>query len=292
MWSKILAAGKKFIGAKAIQKGTEAAESSGILSKIGQIPMLIGCTGVSALTLLLITPLIIFVGSFGTIFLMQGVDPNFASASTGVDLNYDFEDLYSKSVEASISPNSPVTDLAKTEYKDVEGFNEHIKECVEKAGYGTRSAVVAAGKCLVSDYIESTGYRLRYSMDARGSSEMEGILDDTYFDCSSFAWWALYNGGFKLPCYNTTPYQVAWAQDYGIATKNYREAEAGDYLIYDHGGGAFGHARLIIGTYDDGVYIAEFSDGGQISKTPFDYIDGAYYLVQMEKYYSDSSNLR
>ena len=211
-----------------------------------------------------------------------------------VDLNYDYEKMYSASEKASVSPNSPATDLAKTQYKNVDGFNKHIKDCVQQAGYGTRAGVVAAAKCLISDYIESTGHRMRYSMPQRGNSSTEGISDDTYFDCSSFGWWALYNGGFKLPSPDTTPYQLGWAQGQGIARKNYRGGQPGDYLIYDEGGGAFGHNRLIIGTHDNGYYIAEFtgSGGGQITKTSYDGIEGKYYLIDMKSYYENKKNVR
>lgn len=273
-------------------QSSSSTENGGL--RLSPLIFSMGFMGVFVLLLILMIPLLI-VSSLGTTFELQAVDSAYADEwknGSGVDLNYDFEALYEASVNAPISPNSPATDLASTEYGNVSGFNDHIKDCVEEAGYGTRAGVVAAGKCLISDYTEATGYRLRYSMPNRGSSEMEGIRDDTYFDCSSFAWWALYNGGFNIPCYNTTPNQVSWALDYGIATKEYTEAQAGDFLIYDQGGGANGHARLIIGTYDDGVYIAEFSSGGQISKTAFSDIPDKYYLVQMEKYYSDTSNVR
>lgn len=107
MWGKILLAGKKFIGAKAkeaaLKKGTEVAEESSILSKIGQIPMLIGCTGISALALLLITPLIIFVGSFGSISLMQGVDPFFTNTA------------YANEGAASSGAASSVVDCARNQ---------------------------------------------------------------------------------------------------------------------------------------------------------------------------------
>ena len=90
MWGKILAAGKKFVAAKAkeqaIKKGAEAVEEEGLfatIAKIGQVPMMIGCAGIIAIALLLIAPILIIIPSFGTISIMQGVDPFFAHASTG-----------------------------------------------------------------------------------------------------------------------------------------------------------------------------------------------------------------
>lgn len=298
MWGKVLAVGKKFVADRAKKKAVDKASEAGgfdLASLMIKLPFIIGTCFVVAFFIIIIAPLVIIPAQFGNFHLLQSVDPAYASQiKTSVDLNYDYEAMLAASESAPISPNSPATDLASTEYKNVDGFNQHIKDCVETAGYGTRAGVVAAGKCLVSDYIDATGYRLRYSQSSRLDSHTEGITDDTYMDCSSFAWWALYNGGFKIPeesCCYTVP-QLAWGLKTGIATQEYTDGQPGDFLIYDHGGGNYGHARLIIGTYDDGYYIAEFSDGGQISKTPFSGIPSDYYLFHMDSYYSDSNNVR
>ena len=304
MWGKILAVGKKFVETKvkqkALEKGTEAAQDSGLLSRIEQIPMLIGCTGISGLALLLITPFIIFVGSFGTIFIMQGVDPYFASASTnvGVDLNYDFEEYFALSEEAFETPNNPSVDLSGTEFSDIDGFNQHIKDMVESAGYGTREAVVAAGVALIGDYIKTTGKRIRYNQLAgdygipygRQASDVEGIITDNfYLDCSSFAWWALYNGGFNMPSYPQTESQSSWSNSSGYSrTPGEGVGQGGDFLV------TYGHIILVIGNYDGGYYCAEengWGIGGRITKHSYESL-GGYTLIDMTDYYNDSSNVR
>ena len=209
----------------------------------------------------------------------------------GTEGDYDLEAYYEASQAATESTAQPSLDLqnAKT-YKTVAEFNQHIKDNVSSAGYGTREGVVAAGISLVGDYIMETGKRLRYDQVRRQNPETEGIGQlDFYMDCSSFAWWALYNGGFKLPCSATSTEQLSWAQSNGLAeTPGTGVGKAGDFLISN------GHAALIIGTYDDGYYIAEFSNwgtGAPISKYSYD-STARYKVINMDSYYSDTNNVR
>ena len=205
--------------------------------------------------------------------------------------DYDLEAYYQASQEASVSSGGPAADLANSaNFKTIAEFNQHIKDSVNSAGYGTRAGVVAAGISLVGDYIMETGKRHRYSQGNRQDPETEGIgTDNFYMDCSSFAWWALYNGGFKLPCYAQTGEQKSWAQSNGMAeTPGSGVGQAGDFLVSDS------HIVLILGTYDDGYYVAHFSgtaDGAKISKFSYSYVSG-YTLINMDSYYNNSSNVR
>lgn len=203
--------------------------------------------------------------------------------------NYDFEAYYIASEAASQSSNNPATDLASTDYGSVEGFNQHIKDNVNAAGYGTREAVVAAGVSLVGDYILSTGKRLRYSQPLRQGQDTEGIVNQNfYLDCSSFAWWAVYNAGFKTPCYPQTGVMRSWASQNGYLQSGVNGGQGGDFLL------SSGHIVLILGTYDGGYYCAEFSgstSGAKISKRSYNGLSG-YQLIDMTDYYSNSSNLR
>lgn len=205
--------------------------------------------------------------------------------------DYDLEAYYQASQAASESSSSPSSDLKiSTNYKTIDEFNQHIKDNVDSAGYGTRAGVVAAGISLVGDYIMETGKRLRYSQGGRQNPETEGIgTDDFFMDCSSFAWWALYNGGFKLPSSAQTGQQKSWAESNNLLeTPGSGVGQAGDFLISD------GHIALILGTYGEGYYVAEFSDvgiGAPISK--YDYSSlSSYMVINMDSYYSDTSNVR
>ena len=163
--------------------------------------------------------------------------------------------------------------------------------------------MVAAGLTLISGYNFATGKRLRYSQPLRqvnittNSVDQEGIVNEKfYLDCSSFAWWALYNGGFKIPVDSSnklytayTGNQEAWARNTGNL-KSYENGQPGDFLINS------GHIVLIVGNYDGGYYCAEFSSpssGAQITKRSFSDLNNlGYSLMDMESYYSDSNNVR
>lgn len=249
-------------------------------------------------------------------------DPDFKEKSQSIsankynvpDFNYakidqnTLETLYEVSQNAQLTTQTPALDLGATSFQNVANFNQYIKDNVNAAGYGTREGVVAAGLSLISGYNFATGKRLRYSQPGRqvnhdtNSIDAEGIVNENfYLDCSSFAWWALYTGGFNIPklsngaiCPANTGFQLNWASDAGYS-KTIENGKPGDFLVY-HKGGSEGHIVMIIGSYDEGYYCAEFSNpdvGGQISKKTFSELKNSnYYLMDMEKYYNDSNNVR
>ena len=224
--------------------------------------------------------------------------------------NESLENMYAMSQMAEQSTNKPAIDLKDTQFTNVENFNQYIKSNVENAGYGTRAGVVAAALSLVGGYTFATGKRLRYQQTAsiypeipydRQAPNVEGIVNDEfYLDCSSFAWWAVYNGGYQIPTNTTgedvianTWFQQNWAENtnaIGILT----EGKPGDFLVYNKG--SQGHIVIIIGQYDYGYYVVEFSsweEGAQINKRDFNSLaNNGYELINMDQYYNDSSNVR
>lgn len=209
----------------------------------------------------------------------------------GIYTTEQLEEYVQLSNAASVTRNHASVDLASSEYGSIEAFNQHIKDNVNNAGYGTRQAVVAAGVSFVGDYIRSTGKRIRYDQRNRQQPSNEGIVNDNlYLDCSGFAWWSLYNAGFKLPCFAQTDYMYFWARGAGYVS-DIRSGQAGDYLLTK----GKGHIMLIIGTYEDGYYVAHaagWSVGVKIDKIPYSYLSGDYVVVNMEDYYNNSDNLR
>lgn len=224
--------------------------------------------------------------------------------------NESLENMYTMSQAAVQSTNKPAIDLQDTQFKTVENFNQYIKDNVKNAGYGTRAGVVAAGLSLVGGYTFATGKRLRYQQAAsvypeipydRQASNVEGIVNDEfYLDCSSFVWWAVYNGGYQIPTNNTgedvianTWFQQNWAEN-NNAIGSLTEGKPGDFLVYNKGNQ--GHIVMIIGKYDAGYYVVEFSsweEGAQINKRDFTSLENSgYELINMDQYYDNSTNVR
>ena len=215
-------------------------------------------------------------------------------------------DMYKISSSATVSVNTPGEDLKTSGFESVDNFNKFIKQNVEIAGYGSRAGVVAAALSLVYGYSESTGKRLRYSMDYRQVNtnnvvDQEGIVnEDFYLDCSSFAMWALYNGGYNNPLQSNgqavtayTGSQITWASQAGMLTQ-IENGKPGDFLIRHQG--TQGHIVMIIGQYNDGYYCVEFSSpekGGLITQRTYDDLHASNYnRIDMESYYNNPSNVR
>lgn len=248
-------------------------------------------------------------------------NPNFRAESVSISaqkynapqFNYEnldsnvLEILYETSNNATVSNNNPAVDLGATSFQNVENFNQYIKDNVNAAGYGTRAGVVAAGLSLISGYNFATGKRLRYSQPLRqvnketNTIDSEGIVkNDFYLDCSSFAWWTLYTGGFKIPFFSSgittrayTGDQINWAKETGLL-KPIEEGKAGDFLVHHNSKGE--HIILVLGNYDGGYYCAEFSSpssGAIISKRSYQLLKNEQYsLMDMSQYYGDSDNVR
>ena len=217
----------------------------------------------------------------------------------------DLENMYNLFNESPVSSNTPAADLASTNVQTVENFNQIIKNNVNAAGYGSREGVVAAALSLVVGYPSITGRRLRYSMNYRQVNaanfvDQEGIVnEDFYLDCSSFAMWALYNGGYSPPLLNGQPVsaytgsQITWASQSGMLTE-IENGKPGDFLIRHQGEN--GHIVMIIGQYNDGYYCVEFSspeNGGLVTKRTYEDLHSSNYSrIDMESYYSNQSNVR
>ncbi len=209
----------------------------------------------------------------------------------GIYTTEQLEEYVQLSDAAPVTNNWANADLSSTEYGSIEGLSQHIKDSVNNAGYGTRESVVAAGVSLIGDYIRATGKRARYDQAQRHPWEVEGIIrDNLYFDCSSFAWWALYNGGFKVPTHAYTGDQRSWANSNGyLKTPGPGVGQGGDFLI------SGGHIILIIGNYDGGYYVAHASswtNGLKINKLDYNSARASYDVIDMTEYYNNSSNVR
>lgn len=86
-----------------------------------------------------------------------------------------------------------------------------------------------------------------YWMDHRYQETINGI---TYYDCSSFIWYALVQGGlFALPspAFTTVDmHSVLLAAGFNIIVPDASTLSmAGDILWYDHGGGVNGHTEMV-----------------------------------------------
>ncbi len=285
--------------AKQVKDAVKSEDGSATASTVGLIGAGCGCAPLGCLIFFLMIFIVGFSNIFGAIQFVQSLVGEFVDGITStignLVLNDDtLKNYYDKTEKAPITSNNPSVDLKSTEYKTVENFNEHIKQNVQNAGYGTRAGVVAAGVSLISDYISATGKRLRYSQGSRQEQAVDGIVNENfYLDCSSFAWWALYNGGFKRPTDAYTGSQKQWAINNNCLT-SVNNGQAGDFLIVHND--AHQHIILIIGTYNGGYYCAEFKGidyGGVISKRSIsDLRTVGYQVINMEKYYSNSSNVR
>ena len=225
-----------------------------------------------------------------------GMSTDAGGDQCNVNLNYDYEAMTKLSASVSMSHSNASEDLAGTKYGTVEAFNQHIKDCVEQAGYGTRAGVVAAGVCLAYDYMEATGKRYRYVLSA--SEKVIGIKPDSGLACSTYVWWAVLNGGFNLPETHgsrLTEAQARWALENGYNSYDYQNAQPGDFLVYSPFNGNMGHSRLIIGKNEAGLYIAE-EDGGKgasINFSSFDKLSNHHYwVVNMSDFYGNPANIR
>lgn len=121
-----------------------------------------------------------------------------------------------------------------------------------------------------------------YSMTYREQQTVGGI---TYYDCSSFIWYALKQGGdFSLnpPAFTTvTMYSILSSLGFNIIVPDATtQTQEGDILWYDYGGGVNGHTEMV---YQGGVGQA-ITMGAHGSSLPLP------DQVSIHTYYTPNSN--
>lgn len=168
-------------------------------------------------------------------------------------------------------------------------LNDYIKSNVEKAGYGTGSGVATAAQSLIYGLYQK-GYHLWYQYGGGHDSVAVG-LDERFgtssYDCSAFASWAIKNG-----CNSKFGVDVTggFLNNYGKAyssSKAISSAKPGDLMVYDQGGGKFGHVRVVLKSKGDSVITAESSSGG-FKFAEYSSLEGKYSIIDMSSYYSKS----
>lgn len=207
--------------------------------------------------------------------------------------------------------------LSKSKYGNIEGFNKHIKDNVRKAGIGSVEGIIAAAMSLCYDYPKETGKRYFYTNDFSNimRTPTDGIVDgQTKLDCRAFIQWVLYNGGFNADIVeyrsndNDSPSFTdesgvkhicfeQWGQSNGFVKDDINSAKPGDIFS---GGKSGGHIWMVVGTYDDGYYVAEeygYNGGAVINKYSFEeHAETVEHygakLYDMQEYYNNPNNIR
>lgn len=235
----------------------------------------------------------------------------------------DLEALYNVFTVHSPSVYSPKNVLENNGIS-LEDFNNLIREASKK-NYSTSKGVILAGLAL-AEYSLITGENFRYSVDYATRREMTGIEENTYLDCSSFVFWALYNGGYNWPVisedklneYYTITYEDnnigrsvgyndgivnnnfelnAWAKINNLIhdPKEYNGTQ-GDYLLVNNKEINGRHIMMIIGENNDNYYVLEergTENGLILNKRPKEeIIEKGYKIVDMQSYYNDDNNKR
>ena len=210
-------------------------------------------------------------------------------------------------VESSGDANE---ELSGTKYVDLQGFDQHITDNINKAGYGTSDGVVSA-MLSMADYTSATGKRIKYVLGSRGTNAQEPndtSLNDSLplaFDCSGIIGYCINKAGYNLPFESTTEDIYEWAINNGYAIDDIHGGKPGDLFVTK----GTGHVQMIVGTYDGGYYIAEETvphsgnnyrqRGFSITKQSFEDREAErggsgqeYVLVDMSGYYDNKENVR
>lgn len=201
---------------------------------------------------------------------------------------------------ASNSSGNADEELAGTEYKNLEGFDNHIEEIVNFYGKGTKEAALATIISL-ADYTGATGKRIKYIYGEEGRQDPENpkLTNGSNFgmDCSGLVFWTLKKAGYKLPTYAQTDLMYDWASKNNYLS-SIEGGNSGDLIITQ----GRGHVMMIIGVDNDEYYIAEETlrmddqNGFRIAKYTIDelksltYEGNSYARIDMNGYYENDEN--
>ena len=316
---------------KAVQKATGS--DVNVFSAIGYFKLMMFVVPITAIILVFLTCFLLADKAIANIYILQAVDPDFNNSGYNdyceedYEGNYDFEEYVKITDNAKADPNVKKA-LENSKFTSIDAFNEYLREKVDIAGYGTRAGVVAAGVMLSGEYSKYTGKRFNYFRSSQGhpynNYHSDGISSNPlYTDCSNFAWWSLYSGGFKIPDGSTTKsggkgwaqtgIQYSWASNNGMLKElTATNGKPGDFIIFRKEGERRGHIALIVGTFENGYYLAESQGAGMTNTPPYglgvritkrSYDKGKesiigykkgykIRLIDMTEYYNNQDNVR
>lgn len=196
---------------------------------------------------------------------------------------------------------------------EISQLNEYINTEIDKAGYGTAEAVVAAGQSLIY-WLEQIGYYLPYYLG--GGRSCCGDNNDTFIgvnpnwgsdkfgydygysygkrriylgmDCSSFVSWAI-----RTACNKDFGAMGASSMRFGEKI-DFINVQPGDLLVATDGG----HVKLVVKNNGDGTVITAESAGGSTNALVFSKQSSAcgskkndcYDAYSMNTYYKNNCN--
>lgn len=235
----------------------------------------------------------------------------------------DLETLYNIFTNFTPSIDSPKNVLENNGIT-LEEFNNFIKKSINN-NYSSSKGVILAGLAL-AEYSLLTGENFRYSVDYATRREINGIEENTYLDCSSFVFWALYNGGYNWPVIDKNKedeYYTIIEEDNGesrdvsyndgIINNNFElsawakinnllhdprqyDSNPGDYLLVNNKNTDNRHIMIVIEEENNNYYVLEErgNENGLIlnKRSKEEIIEKGYKVVNMQPYYNNDNNKR
>ena len=223
---------------------------------------------------------------------LLSVDDGMTGTSSG---NIDYGD-YELSSDGHKILHEPLDSFLESQGSSLEEFNNLIASNVDDAGYGTRAGVVAASVTLIAELGNNYSVKIPYFWGGGhgqmkvgasgnwGSSSCQAYANGQSYDycgldCSGFAAWAIYNGGFNIAARTAGTFQnLPGARR--VSLKGRAVLQPGDLLE------SSGHVVIVVEVTDSGYVCAEASGNSTgVLFTTRSFKPSGYWGVDMEGFY-------
>ena len=219
-------------------------------------------------------------------------------ASNGAAGNIDYGD-YELSSDGDEILHESLDSFLESKGTSLEEFNNLIASNVENSGYGTDAGVVAAAVTLIAELGNNYDVKIPYFWGGGHGQMISGaagnwgsnqcrasangrIYDYCGLDCSGFAAWAIYNGGFKIAARTAGNFQNLPGAERVSLSSSTAVLAPGDLLESNS------HIVIVIGVDEDtNEYICAeasgYTTGVLFTRRPFS--RSGYWGVKMAGFY-------